>query len=146
MTGRVRIDETMQVSAGGASVTVKADPLEIELDPIALGRGPADAIAETISEAIASSEVPASPGTIAKRKRQGITSTRKWNATGELARGIRSDVNGQGFDIHAPSDRLEDPALLEQLAADIPEVANPTDSTQFQNALEQSANAVVRRR
>ena len=128
---KVLLDESGTMEIGGTSVTIKAEPLEFELDPLVLGAGPAQAIAESISRGISQ--------TSARRGNR-----RKWNATGHLAQGIAAVKMGDGYAIVAPPDRLQDPALLEQLTADIPEIESPI-TPEVDRAIDAIADLVVRK-
>jgi len=122
---KTTIDETAKYGDKAASITVTADALEIDLDPATLGELPARAIAKEIGDGIRSCDVQASPATIARRKARGISSTRKWNATGKLAASVAASLEGTGYAITVSGDRLEDPAMFRELVVDVPVIDAP---------------------
>lgn len=145
MSMRRRIDESTRIVRGDVTVVIKADPIEMELDPVELGKEPAEAMARVMSDAIKACDLDASPATIQKRRAKGISSTKKWSATGGLA-DLRAVRHGNGYQVVAPSDRLQTPELQLQLAADIPEVDDPTQSPRVRAAMERAADAAAGRR
>ena len=124
-------------------VTIKADPIEVDLDPVELGKGPAEAIAKAIGDGIRGCDLPAKPGTIKRRQAQGITSQNKWNATGRLAESIAAARDGDGYVIGVgAADRLQDPQMLAELARDIPEIRDPV-TPEVEQAIEKTAESIV---
>lgn len=99
------------------SVSIKSEPLEHTFDDAELGRGPAQAIRDKVAAEIRSITEQAAASTIAKRRRDGRTSTRLFNDTGKLAQGLRVEQDGETFATVAPSGRLagETAGLLERL-------------------------------
>lgn len=123
MSKKLTLDESMRAKHGNVTVTIEADELEIEVDPAELGRAPAQAIARGIGVGIRSVSAQANPGTIRKRRAQGISSTTRWNATGRLASSIEAQQQADGsYAIVAAGDRLQAPELLERLAEDVPQL------------------------
>lgn len=139
----VRIDESGQYRDGRATVTVEAEPMDIDADARRIGEEVAAAMAHSIAEGIRACTVPASPGTIRRRKAEGISSTSKWNATGELANSLDVQRRGDEFSVVAPSDRLQDPGMLEALAADVPAVADPL-TPKVEAAIDHAASGIVK--
>jgi hypothetical protein len=122
---RTTLDESSTVTVGSVTITTKADPLEFELDPIKIARGPAEAIARSIANGIRRVTDSATLGTIRRRQREGISSDRKWNATGKLASSITVERDGDGFAIVAPSDRLQDDDVAQRIVDDVPAISDP---------------------
>lgn len=137
MSKKLRIDESTTVKQGSATITVQAEPIEIEVDPLELGKKPAEALARAIARGIQSAP-QASPGTLRQRRAKGISGTQKWNATGHLAASIRAERDGNGYAVVAPADRLQDDELLEKLIADVPQVDEP--GPELDAAIEQVAD------
>jgi hypothetical protein len=125
------LDESGTREIGGSTVTIKAEPLEFELDPHVLGAEPAQAIADSVSRGIRQTS-----------ERRG--NRRKWNNTGHLASGITVEKTDDGYAILAPPDRLQDPALLEQLIADVPELESPV-TPEVDRAIDASADLTIRK-
>lgn len=145
MTRKVRVNESQTINQGNVSITVAAEPLEIEVDPVELGRGPANAIARSVSQGIRDVDIQASPGTVRRRRAHGIASTQKWNATGKLAASIRAERDGQGYAIVAAPDRLQDPAIAEQIVADVRAIADPM-TPEVERAIEDTATTMFTKR
>jgi len=142
----VTIDESAKFDAGSVGVTITAEPLEIVIDETELGRIPADAIARAISAGIENIAAQASAATIAKRRAQGISSTKLFNATGELSRGIRSDFTPDGaYEVSAPADRLQDPDVAARLVELVPALQDPIQPS-VQAAIEATADAMIKTR
>ena len=96
-------------SGGGehASVKVKADVIEIDLDVARMAKGPADALAAAVAAGIRNIGVGAKEG-----------AHRLFNKTGHLASGITASATGPGtYQIVPPSDRLNDAGMMERLKA-----------------------------
>jgi hypothetical protein len=142
MSKKIRIDESTSVGTKSASVTITAEPLEIEIDPLVLALGPAEAIANSIRVGIQNSGEQVSEGTARQRKARGIAGRTKWNATGELARGIRAEQDGRGYSIVAPPGRLQDDEVAQKLVEDIEEIAEPVTRT-VEAAIEKTANEMI---
>jgi hypothetical protein len=117
---------------------------ELDADGTQVAAEPARAIARVIGDAIRHSDVPASPSTIRRRRARGITSTRKWNATGELAASIVARQRGDGFAIGVAADRLEDPRLLEELEDDLRVLADPTSNPRVIAAIESTVDELLK--
>ena len=98
----------------GVSTTVKADRIVHNLDPVALGKGPADALKDAVATAIrAITDLPKA-STLARRARAGVTSRKLFQVTGKLVRGL-TVKNVQGtFETHAPADRLQTSAAMNE--------------------------------
>ena len=139
---KTTIDESRKHTHGSASVKVSADALEIETDPIVLGLAPANAIAKAIGDGIRNCNVQASPGTIKRRKAQGISSETKWNATGKLAASIEAQRDQFGYAIVAADDRLKEPGLLAELAQDVPVIDAPI-TAEVDEAIEQALDTML---
>ena len=102
---------------GRVSVNVTAEPLVHDFDEQKLARGPAEAIRDMVERSIRGIAENASRTTIAKRRRAGIMSSRLFNATGKLARGLTVAETTDGYETRAPANRLKDlpRAVLERL-------------------------------
>jgi hypothetical protein len=122
MTKKLSIDHTLDVTAGPVRIKATAEPLEIETDPAELVAAPAQAMARALERGIRSVDAQAADSTIRQRRAKGIASTRRWNATGELARSVRAERDGKDYVVTVSDDRLQDPELLERLADDVPEL------------------------
>ncbi len=129
---------TLDESYESEDVVVTAEPLTVELDELELGKGPATAIATAVGKGIAAIASSASPATIRRRRSDGITSTRLFNATGKLAAGIRAAAAGDGYEITAPADRLSEPGMAEQLAELVPAIRDPLGDAGVKAAVEKA--------
>lgn len=105
----VAIDPSLKADG----VSIVADELVIEMDPLKLGQGPAEAIRRAIVAGIRG---------ISARGRDGH---RLFNRTGHLADGIDVQSTGSEYQITAPGDRLEDPAVASRLAELVPAIRDP---------------------
>jgi hypothetical protein len=133
MTDRLTFDESRVTRAGVVTVTVTAQPLEVELDEQVLAQKPAEAVAQAIGDGIKG---------ITEMARSG--KHRLFNRTGELANGIEAlPWDGEGYPIAAPDGYLQDPALLERLVALVPVITDPTADPKVVAAIEQSADDML---
>jgi len=127
------------------TISVSAEPIAVFTDPIALGQGPAMAIAEVFRAAIAGIQEQASDGTKlarsyasqafaagkswatkrysggrtgAKAPEQKTPEGRLFNDSGRLAEGITANLNRKegGYTINAPVNRL-DPSTFSSIGA-----------------------------
>jgi hypothetical protein len=108
------IDESLTATEGTVKITVKADALEVDLDPKVLCEGPAVAIAKAIGDGIRRVSVRSANGKHAR-----------WNVTGKLASTLRAERRGKSYVITAAPDRLQDDELVKKLELDVPELENP---------------------
>lgn len=138
-----KIDESGAARHSTATVTIKADPLEIEVDPLELGKAPAEAMAKSIADGIRGVTAKAAPSTLRKRRAKGIASDRRWNASGELTRSVKAERDGDGYAISVLGDRLHDPGMLDRLAKDVPAVDNPV-TPEVDAAIEHVADEMIR--
>lgn len=171
---KLTLDETHATKGRHASVEVKAEPLEHDFDEVELGRGPAQAIREAISTGIKAIRQRASAATIRKREqaraalargeawavkryagRQPGQSDRLFNDSGALAdlrvieqRGEFSIVTPPNRDTTAPRgfDGGAFAAMLRRLVELVPAIADPTGDPKVKEAIEKSAERVVRKR
>lgn len=130
------LEEKQRTTSRGTSsrytVTIKADPVVINLSPKEMGRGPAEAIRQHISDGIKGIGVAAKPATIlARRKaldayRAGApwalrrysggrtgpkppdpTKGRAYNDSGRLADGIFVRGSGDSWTVNVPANRFD---------------------------------------
>lgn len=114
-----------------ASIETRTDGLTADLDPVELGEGPAAAIAEAISAGIRG---------ISERARDGRRQL--FNRSGKLANGISVVQVGTEFEIRAPPDRLQDPALAERLAELVSAIAAPLSDRGVQQAIDRTTRSI----
>lgn len=111
------MDESGTTNMPNASVTIKADKLEIVIDTDSLAASLAEIGAEQITNAIRSSGEQASKSTIRQRKEKGIASDRLFYATGRLANGIEAvRMSDTTYDVCAPPGYLQSDELMERFA------------------------------
>lgn len=91
---------------GRVSIEVKSEPIRHNFDEVALGKGPAEAIRALVESQIRSISKVVAKSTLAKRRAKGITSSRLYNATGKLAKGLSVALVGKEYQTRAPRDRL----------------------------------------
>ena len=129
---KIRINNSHDSGPGKAMrVYTKAQPIEIETDPATIAKPIADAIAQAIAAGIR--------GTSATNK----SGKKSWNRTGRLASGLTVEKVGERYEVRAPSDRLQDPAMVAALAEDVPELARPLDPPRVQQQLEETTRDLV---
>lgn len=170
---KLTLDETHSTKGRHASVEIRADPLEHDLDEVELGRGPAAAIREAIATGIKAIRQRASDATIRKREqaraalargeawavrryagRQPGQSDRLFNDSGTLAAGLTVQQRGKEWLVLAPANRGSDgegfdgaemARMQERLAELVPAIADPTSDARVREAIEASAARVVRK-
>lgn len=169
---KLTIDETHTTNGRHASVEVKADPLEHELDEVELGRGPAHAIRDAIAAGIKGIREKASAATIRKREqaraalargeawaveryagRQPGQSDRLFNDSGALA-DLRVVEQGKEWVIATPPNRDTTAprgfdggafaAMMRRLVELVPALRDPTGDPRVRAAIEEAARRVVR--
>jgi hypothetical protein len=106
MRTKKRIDSNAKLGTRSASITMVADILEIDMDPEALSKAVAEATAKALTNDIRTFGERAAESTIKRRKAKGITSEKRWLATGKLAGDIRAEKSGGNYVVTAPGDRL----------------------------------------
>lgn len=112
--------QKIDMSMKSGAVTVKAEPLVIDLDEDKFVDGPADAMAIVLKEAVANQ-----PG-------------KKWDQTGHLRGGIRAD----GGDVVVPSDRLQRAELRERFQQEVVPV-RITEDPRVKRAIQRSLDEAV---
>lgn len=95
-----------KIGKGRVSVEVTAEPLIHNFDEKKLGKGPAEAIRDAVEKAIKTISEQAASSTLAKRRAQGISSSKLFNATGRLARFLRVAETRDGYETRSAPDRL----------------------------------------
>jgi len=111
------MDESGTTRMPSASVTIKADKLEIVIDTDSLAQSLAKLGADQITEAIRNSGEQASKSTIRQRKKKGISSDRLFYATGRLADGIEAArTSDTTYDVVAPPGYLQADEIMERFA------------------------------
>jgi hypothetical protein len=141
MSKKVTIDESMRSKPGAVRVSVRAEPITIETDPPDLVAAPAHAMARSLERGIRSTSLPAAPSTIRRRRAKGIGSTRRWNATGELAGSVRAERDRTGYEITVSGDRLQRDELAENFEDDIAELDDM--ATEVDAALERAVDDAI---
>ena len=135
----IHIDESHR----GRGVTTIADPITIEIDEDELARGPAEAIAGAVSDAIVAIATPAAPATVARRRRDGSTSKHLFYASGTLAQGVKATpASDGGYNIVAPPGRLEKDELVDALAKAAPLLDDPTTDPDVKRALAKADTSI----
>ena len=129
---RVRVDHSFKHKARYNSVECDGPVIDADLDPLKIGKGPAEAIADAVERGIATNPNKAKSG------------RRRWVRTGHLSKSITAVPSGNGYDIIPPPDRLQTPELIAQLAEDIPIVNDPTADPQVQKAIADAATAILK--
>lgn len=144
---KITINAPPSVRAGRFRVEIESEPITHDFDEAALGEGPARAIAAAIAEGIRAITEPAAAATIRARRAAGILSTRLFNATGKLARGIDAIARGEAWSINAPADRLggdrEGAELLERLRELVGALRDPLGEPRVRAAIEASLERMI---
>jgi hypothetical protein len=127
----IKIDESTTSAAGGVTVTIRAEPLTLDI-PDDIAAAPAAAIAQGIANDIRS---------ITQMSRDG--KHRMFNRTGKLAAELAAIAGAGGYDIVAPAGYLQDDALFEQLVALVPAIRDPTTLAELEAAIEKTMTDMV---
>lgn len=167
---RIRINEPRTVRAGRFEINVRSRPLEFNLDPIAIAEGPARALRDAIAAGIRAITQSVAPATLRYRAeaRRALARGAGWalerfgrsgapdgdrlfQGSGELAAHLEVRGSGDGFQIVAPSDRLDAPgttaaALLERLAELVPALRDPFSNETLRAAIAEAWASVLARR
>lgn len=174
MVGRttITINESFEAKGAHSSVTVKAEPIEHTFDEDALGKGPAQAIAQAIRDGIKAITQQASAATIVKRReaakalargaawaveryrgRPPTGSTALFNDSGRLADIVVSLVSGEWM-IATQPDRLNPQKLdegatgvqrmIERLRELVPALRDPLADGRVRRAIEDAARSIIR--
>lgn len=128
---KVVLNRSHRAGRGRVSIETKSETIEVETDPAELGRP----VAETIRDAIESG--------IRNTSATNKAGKRSWNRTGRLASGLTVNRSGDAYEIKAPSDRLQDPKMIEQLAEDVPVIAEPLQSAAVKDQIAETARDMV---
>lgn len=129
------IDGSFTVKSGPFTVRSRADVMEYDLDPPAVGKPIADEIVSAIERGIATNP---------QRTRDG--KRRLFVRTGNLARSMEAVAAKSGFHIVAPPGYLEDDAMMERLAEAVPVIDNPLTDKAVERAINEAAQPTIRRR
>jgi hypothetical protein len=145
---RIVLNESYTVRGEHTTVTVTGQPLEVTLDPAALGEGPATAIRDAIAAGIRGISERASKATIARRKAAGVSGDRLFNASGHLVAALATEREGEDWNVTAPADRLDEariPGITQRLADLVDAIRDPLAQRAVRDAIERTAGALVRK-
>lgn len=115
------LNESITYQGSNVRMTIKAEPITFELDPIVVGEEPAHAMRDAIADGIRAITASASTATQVYRDkarkavargaawateryegRAAPTGSRLFNASGELANGVQLQRTAQGYEVTAP--------------------------------------------
>jgi hypothetical protein len=158
------IDSSQVIQAGSVTVTVRAQPLRVELDPMALAGGAAAALGAAIAAGIRGITQTVAPATrvFREKARKAFARGAPWalarysatpgagdamfNDSGELAGDVQVDAGADGFEISLPGDRLQAAGggdLTEQLAELVPVIDDPFSDDTVSDASDDAANTMI---
>jgi hypothetical protein len=157
------IDSSRTVNTGRFTMSVRAQPLNVELDPMVLAAGGAAALRDAIAAGIRNIAQTVAPATMVYREkaRKAFARGARWaldrydsppgigdtmfNDSGELANDVELAAGDDSYEISVPG-RLQAEGggdLTEQLAELVPVLDDPFSDTGVADAADEAANAMV---
>lgn len=157
------IDSSRTTSAGRFGMTVRAQPLTVELDPMVLAAGAAAALRDAIAAGIRNITQTVAPATMVYREkaRKAFARGARWaldrydsapgigdamfNDSGELASDVELAAGDGSYQISVPG-RLQAEGggdLTEQLADLVPVLQDPFSDAGVADAADEAANMMV---